>query len=110
MQLGWWGELRGTIESGIELAEKNGNEPWRALFEALRSWLYLRAYDVKAARDIAAKLLEIYAEEPAGQVRTMALLTMGYHNLLAGAPQAALIEFRKVKDRAPVPKIGRAHV
>jgi DNA-binding winged helix-turn-helix (wHTH) protein len=27
MHLGWWGELRGTVESGMELAEKNGNEP-----------------------------------------------------------------------------------
>ena len=29
MHLGWWGELRGAVESGMELAEKNGNQPWR---------------------------------------------------------------------------------
>ena len=54
MHLGWWGELRGTVESGLELAEKNGNEPWRALFQAMLGWLHVQAFDFIGARRIAA--------------------------------------------------------
>ena len=104
MHLGWWGELRGTVESGIELAQKNGNERWRVLFEAMLAWLHLRAFDFETAREIAARLLETQVEEPAGQVRTMALLTTGYADLASGEARRALDCFRKVRDRAPTPK------
>lgn len=104
MHLGWWGELRGTVESGSELAEKNGNEPWRVLFEAMLGWLHLQAFDLEGARGIAARLLETQVEEPAGQVRTMALLTTGYADLVSGEPRRALEYFLKVRDRVPTPK------
>ncbi len=104
MHLGWWGELRGTVESGIELAEKNGNELWRILFEAMLGWLHLQAFDMEGARRIAGHLLETQLEEPAGQVRTMALLTTGYADLASGEPARALDYFLKVRDRAPSPK------
>ena len=48
MHLGWWGELRGAVESGMELAEKNGNQPWRALFAAMLGWLHMQSFDLQA--------------------------------------------------------------
>ena len=104
MHLGWWGELRGTVESGIELAEKNGNEPWRALFQAMLGWLHVQAFDFIGARRIAAGLLETNAEEPAGQVRTMAKLTIAYADLTTGQPEDALKLFLQVRDRPTTPK------
>ncbi len=104
MHLGWWGELRGTVESGIELAEKNGNQPWRALFAAMLGWLQMQAFDFAGARRIAEHLLETHAEEPAGQVRTMATLTIAYSDLAIGQPERALQLFLKVRDRQTTPK------
>jgi tetratricopeptide (TPR) repeat protein len=104
MHLGWWGELRGTVESGMELAEKNGNEPWRALFQAMLGWLHVQAFDFIGARQIAEGLLKTYSEEPAGQVRTMAKLTIAYADLTTGQPEDALKLFLQVRDRPTSPK------
>jgi DNA-binding winged helix-turn-helix (wHTH) protein/tetratricopeptide (TPR) repeat protein len=104
MHLGWWGELRGAVESGMELAEKNGNQPWRALFATMLGWLHIQAFDFAGARRIAEGLLETHAEEPAGQVRTMAILTIAYADLASGQPENALQLFLKVRDRQRTPK------
>ena len=104
MHLGWWGELRGAVESGIELAEKNGNQPWRGLFAAMLGWLHMQAFDFAGARRIAEDLLETHTEEPAGQVRTMAMLTIAYADLATGQPGNALKLFLEVRDRQPTPK------
>jgi tetratricopeptide (TPR) repeat protein len=104
MHLGWWGELRGAVESGIELAEKNGNQPWRGLFAAMLGWLHMQAFDFAGARLIAEKLLKTHAEEPAGQVRTMAMLTTAYADLATGQPGNALKLFLEVRDRQSTPK------
>jgi len=104
MHLGWWGELRGAVESGMELAEKNGNQPWRGLFAAMLGWLHMQAFDFAGARQIAENLLETHVEEPAGQVRTMAMLTIAYADLANGQPGDALKLFLQVRDRQPTPK------
>ncbi len=104
MHLGWWGELRGAVESGIELAEKNGNQPWRGLFAAMLGWLHMQAFDFVGAKRIAERLLETHVEEPAGQVRTMAMLTIAYADLATGKPGDALKLFLQVRDRQPTPK------
>ena len=104
MHLGWWGELRGAVESGIELAEKNGNQPWHGLFGAMLGWLHMQAFDFAGARRIAENLLETHVEEPAGQVRTMAMLTIAYADLANGQPGNALKLFLQVRDRQPSPK------
>jgi DNA-binding winged helix-turn-helix (wHTH) protein len=104
MHLGWWGELRGTVESGMELAEKNGNQPWRGLFAAMLGWLHMQAFDFAGARRIAEDLIKNHEEEPAGQVRTMATLTIAYVDLTSGKPEDALPLFLEVRDRQHTPK------
>jgi len=104
MHLGWWGELRGAVESGMELAEKNGNQPWRALFSAMLGWLHMQAFDFTGARRIAESLLETHVEEPAGQVRTMAILTIAYVDLASGQPDRAQQLLLKVRERQRTPK------
>ncbi len=104
MHLGWWGELRGAVESGMELADKNGNQPWRALFAAMLGWLHMQSFDFAGARRIAGNLLETHVEEPAGQVRTIAILTIAYADLAAGQTENALQLFLKVRDRQTTPK------
>jgi tetratricopeptide (TPR) repeat protein len=104
MHLGWWGELRGAVESGMDLAEKNGNQPWRALFAAMLGWLHMQSFDFAGARRIAGNLLETHAEEPAGQVRTIATLTIAYVDLASGQPENSLQRFLNVRDRQSTPK------
>jgi tetratricopeptide (TPR) repeat protein len=104
MHLGWWGELQGAVESGMELAEKNGNQPWRALFAAMLGWLHMQSFDFAGARRIAESLLQTHLEEPAGQVRTIAILTIAYADLATGQPENALQLFLKVRDRQRTPK------
>ena len=104
MHLGWWGELRGAVESGMELAEKNGNQPWRGLFAAMLGWLHMQSFDFADARRIAGGLLETHAEEPAGQVRTIAQLTIAYVDLASGQAENALQRFLNVRDRQSTPK------
>jgi DNA-binding winged helix-turn-helix (wHTH) protein/tetratricopeptide (TPR) repeat protein len=104
MHLGWWGELRGAVESGMELAEKNGNQPWRALFAAMLGWLHMQSFDFAGARRIAEGLLQTHVEEPAGQVRTIAKLTIAYADLASGQAESALPLFLKVRDRQRTPK------
>jgi tetratricopeptide (TPR) repeat protein len=104
MHLGWWGELRGAVESGMELAEKNGNQPWRALFAAMLGWLHMQAFDFTGARRLAEGLLKTHAEEPAGQVRTMAVLTIAYADLANGQAANALELFLMIRDRQRTPQ------
>jgi tetratricopeptide (TPR) repeat protein len=105
IHMGRWGELRQTLETGMELSEKNGNEPWRGIFVAMLAWLHMQSFDFDGARRIAEALLETYTEEPAGQVQTIALLTVGYAELTSGDPDRALQCFLKVRDRQATPKV-----
>jgi len=64
----------------------------------------MQAFDFAGARLIAEGLLETHVEEPAGQVRTMAMLTIAYADLATGQPGNALRLFLEVRDRQPTPK------
>jgi DNA-binding winged helix-turn-helix (wHTH) protein len=104
MHLGWWGQLRRTLENAIDLSLKNGNTPWRDIFQAMLAWLHMQSFEFGGARRIASELLETNTEEPAGQVRTMALLTIAYSDLTSGRADLALENFLRVRDREPKPK------
>jgi tetratricopeptide (TPR) repeat protein len=64
----------------------------------------MQAFDFAGARQIAGGLLETHAEEPAGQVRTIAKLTIAYVDLASGQPENALQRFLNVRDRQSTPK------
>ena len=105
IHMGRWGELRQTLETGMTLSAKNGNEPWRGIFEAMLGWLHMQAFDFDGARRIAESLLKTFNEEPAGQVQSIALLTIGYCELTAGDVEQAVECFVKVRDRQQTPKV-----
>jgi tetratricopeptide (TPR) repeat protein len=104
LHLGRWGELRQVAETAIDMATKNGNDPWLGIFRAILAWLHLQALDLEGARRLADDLLRTHLEEPPGQVRTMALLTVGFVDLQRGSPDRALKSFTKVRDRDTHPK------
>ncbi|MBV8847856.1 MAG: AAA family ATPase [Bryobacterales bacterium] len=104
LHLGSWGELRRVAETAIGMAVENGNEPWEGVFRAILAWLAQEATDYAGARRQAAELLKKYTEDPPGQVRTMALLTMSFADLDNGHAARAGKIFRQIRDRAQYPK------
>jgi hypothetical protein len=104
LHLGRWGELQRVVSVGLQTARKNGNTPWADIFQATLGWLRFHAGDSEGAREIAQDLLRSNAEEPAGQVRTMANVISGYVSLETGKPQEALRSFRDMCRREAHPR------
>jgi DNA-binding winged helix-turn-helix (wHTH) protein len=69
LQLGRWGELRRVIQTGVDLAEKNGNDPWLGIFQAYEAWLHVHALDFEGAWQRAERLLEGTERNQPGRCR-----------------------------------------
>jgi hypothetical protein len=104
LHLGHWGELLRLIAAARTAVEKNGNDPWRGIFNALLAWLKFQACDLRGAASLANELLASHTEAPAGQVRTMAMVTSGFAALASGAPERAVEMFSRVCGRELLPR------
>ncbi len=104
LHLGHWGEELRIIAAAQSAVERNGNAPWRGIFQGLRAWLKLQACDFEGAASLAQTLLASHPEEPAGQVRTMAMVTFGFAVLASGTPDRAVEMFSKVCARELRPR------
>ncbi len=104
LHLGKWGEELRVIAAAQAAVEKNGNAPWRGIFQGLLAWLKLQACDFAGAAALADTLLASHPEEPAGQVRTMAMVTSGFAALAAGEAERAAEVFSKVCARELRPR------
>jgi DNA-binding winged helix-turn-helix (wHTH) protein/tetratricopeptide (TPR) repeat protein len=104
LHLGQWGEELRVIAAAQNAVEKNGNAPWRGIFQGLLAWLKLQACDFQGAASLAETLLASHTEEPAGQVRTMAMVTSGFAALATGEPDRAAGIFSKVCGRQLRPR------
>ncbi len=104
LHLGRWGELLRVIAAAQSAVEKNGNAPWRGIFQAHLAWLKFHACDLHGAVSLADELLASHTEEPAGQVRTMAMVTSGFASLASGAPDRAAGIFSAVCTRQLHPR------
>lgn len=104
LHLGRWGALLQVLDRALETAEKNGNAPWQGVFRATRAWLRVLACDYTGAREESEILLQTHTEEPANQVRTMAMLNSGFAALGMGKTEEARRYFQAVCDRALRPR------
>ncbi len=104
LHVGKWGELLRVIAAAQNAVEKNGNAPWRGIFQGLQAWLRYQACDFEGAASLADTLLTSHTEEPAGQVRTMAMVTRGFAYLSSGSPELAEGMFAKVSTRQLRPR------
>ena len=84
--------------------EKNGTAPWRGIFQALLAWLKYQACDMGGSLALAEELLEVHIEEPAGQVRTMAMVTSGFAAFASGEPDRAVEVLSRVCARQLRPR------
>jgi tetratricopeptide (TPR) repeat protein len=104
LPLGRIGELQRVLDRAVEVAAKNGNWPWLGIFRASQGWLRFQMRDLEGARRIAEELLGTHTEEPAGQVRTTALITLAFADLESGRVDQALRGFTKVCERPLLPR------
>ncbi len=104
LHLGRWGELLRVIGTALDVVKKNGNAPWLGIFQANLARLHFDAHDLAGARRIAEDLMRTHTEKPAGQVRTMALLTAGYASLESGSQDQAWQYFTSICDRELRPR------
>lgn len=93
------------MEHGIDLARKNGNEPWAGIFQVMLAWLHMLACDFSGARAMGEALLAKHTQVPMGQTQSIAWITVAYSDLATGDPQRALQAFTKVRDRPLKPKV-----
>ncbi len=104
LHLGRWGELLRVLASARDVAEKNRNAPWLGIFQASLAWLHFHAWDFEGARRLANELLQTHAEEPAGQIRTMATITSAFADIELGAADEALPALTRVCERQEEPR------
>ena len=104
LHLGRWGELLRVIAAAQSVVEKNGTAPWRGIFRALLAWLKYQACDFQGSLALAGDLLAVHTEEPAGQVRTMAMVTSGFASFASGEPDRAIELFSGVCARQLRPR------
>jgi tetratricopeptide (TPR) repeat protein len=76
LRVGQLGEVLRIVRAGIEMAEKNGNDPW--LFNFREAWLRTLVFDFDGARRICDTILQAKAEYPTGQPDTIARIAAGY--------------------------------
>lgn len=104
LHLGRWEELLQVVSAALATAEKNGNAPWVGIFQATLGWLRFQTGDLDGARSMAEALLQTHTEEPAGQVRTMAMVISGFVELADQVPNRALPWFQQVCARQKQPR------
>ena len=104
LHLGRWGDLLQVIATARDIAGKNRNAPWLGIFQATLAWLHFHACDFHGARRLAEELLQAHTEEPAGQVRTMAMITAAFCDLELGAPDGAVSSLTRVSEREVNPR------
>lgn len=104
LPIGRIGELVQVLDRALDVSAKNQNSPWLGIFQAMNGWLRLQMQDIEGARRIAEDLLRRHTEEPPGQVRTIALITLAFAEMEAGQLDRAVQRFARVCDRPTLPR------
>jgi DNA-binding winged helix-turn-helix (wHTH) protein/tetratricopeptide (TPR) repeat protein len=104
LPLGRMGELQQVLARALDVAAKNGNSPWLGIFKAAQGWMRFQMRDLDGARTVAEELLREHTEEPAGQVRTTALITAAFVDLESGELDSAEQGFRRICERPTLPR------
>jgi DNA-binding winged helix-turn-helix (wHTH) protein/tetratricopeptide (TPR) repeat protein len=104
LPMGRIGELQQVLGRALDVAAKNGNSPWLGIFRATQGWVHVQMRDLEGARRIAEGLLETHTDEPAGQVRTTALITAAFADVESNRVDQALQRFAQVCERPVLPR------
>jgi DNA-binding winged helix-turn-helix (wHTH) protein/tetratricopeptide (TPR) repeat protein len=102
LRLGRFGDLWQILQTGKQMAEKNGNEPW--LFNFREAWLRTLVFDFDGARRLCDLIMRPGAEYPTGQPETIAKVAAGYTELHRAHYDQAIEDFMQVRDPAMTPK------
>ncbi len=91
LNMGRFGELMEVLQTALDVAERNRNAPWLAIFRANLAWVKSQYGDLPDAQALAEELVREHPER--GQVRTMALVTAGCAELDSAHVDRAIAYF-----------------
>jgi DNA-binding winged helix-turn-helix (wHTH) protein/tetratricopeptide (TPR) repeat protein len=98
MYLGQYGVAYTRLQSGLDLARKNGNQPWEGILQGVMASVHLHTCDYDGARAIATAILGALEAAPMPQIGINMLFTRGFAELWSGDPAAARTSFQKALD------------
>jgi tetratricopeptide (TPR) repeat protein len=104
MHLGRWGEMLRLTRTAIATAERNGNAPWRAIFQGILAWLRTHCFDFEGSASLYQVLIRTGGNDPTGQVGTVARIAAGFTELETGRHGEALRHFEEVRNPEAHPK------
>lgn len=100
--LGRLGDVLRLVRTGIESAERNGEDPW--MFINGDAWLRMICGDFEGVRRASRVLMRRDTEQHAVFGRTVARISSGYAEIYQGNWDLALEYFEQVRDPATTPK------
>jgi tetratricopeptide (TPR) repeat protein len=93
---GQFGKLLRMVQSGRELDEKNGEEPWVSIMG--ESWLRMLCFDFEGVHRLSKSFIRSDAEPHTAWMKTVSKISSGYTDLYRGNPAEALQSFSEVRD------------
>jgi DNA-binding winged helix-turn-helix (wHTH) protein/tetratricopeptide (TPR) repeat protein len=95
---GRWGEALQVLETGIEMAAKNGHRQWATLFKLQMAWLHSHALHFELARGLCERALREAREASHAHGQVVSLTLLGFAHLNLGEHDRAARHFEEVGD------------
>jgi DNA-binding winged helix-turn-helix (wHTH) protein/tetratricopeptide (TPR) repeat protein len=99
MHAGRFGEMRGILDHGLEMAERNQHTRWALLFLLELGWLHEQSQDFEVALQLCRQAKETAREIKHSYTELLALILMGFAEIGLGRIDAALRCLSEVSDR-----------
>jgi tetratricopeptide (TPR) repeat protein len=93
LHLGQWGEMRGALRDGLDLAERNGHHLWARTFRFQMAWLLTHVGDFQGAVDVCERERRPFEEIQLGQF--LGSIVLGFAQLGLKRHAAALRAFEE---------------
>jgi len=81
LHAGRWGEMRGILDHGLEMAERNHHTRWAVLFLLQLGWLHEQCFDFEVALHMCRQAHEQAVEIQHPYTEVLGLILMGHAHL-----------------------------
>ncbi|HSE37744.1 MAG TPA: AAA family ATPase [Blastocatellia bacterium] len=105
LHAGRWGEMRGILDHGLEMAERNHHTRWAVLFLLELGWLHEQSLDFEIALQLCRQAQEKAKEIKHSYTELLGLILLGFAYIGLGRNDAAFRCLSEVSDR-----LGRERV
>jgi len=105
LHLGQFGEVLKLVRLGQEMAKKNENERWIAIFLVLEVWLRTFCFDFEGGLQLTKVIHGMKAENLPEAPRLVAMVCAGHAELALGKSEAALRYFEQVRNPGTLARV-----